>query len=33
MKVINNEKNFFTHHEIIDYIAEEIVLVITQVCK
>ena len=26
-------KENFTHHEIIDRIAEEIVFVITQVCK
>ena len=33
LKVINNERNILTHHEIIDRIAEQIVFVITQVCK
>ena len=31
LKVINNERKILTHHEIIDRIAEQIVLVITQV--
>ena len=33
LKVINNERKILTHHEIIDRIAEQSVLVITQVCK
>ena len=34
LKVINNErKKSLTHHEIIDRIAQQIVLVITQVWK
>ena len=33
LKVINNERKILTHHEIIDRIAEQIVFVITQVCK
>ena len=33
LKVINNERKILTHHEIIDLIAEQIVFVITQVCK
>ena len=32
LKVINNEGIFLTLHAIIDRIAEQIVLVITQVC-
>ena len=32
LKVINNERKKITHHEIIDRIAEQTVLVITQVC-
>ena len=33
LKVINNERNILTPHEIIDRVAEQIVSVITQVCK
>ena len=33
LKVINDERKILTHHEIVDRIAEKIVLVITQVCK
>ena len=33
LKVINNERKRLTYHEIIDDIAEQIVFVITQVCK
>ena len=33
LKVINNERKILTHNEIIDRIAEQIVLVITRVCK
>ena len=33
LKVINNERKILTRHEIIDRIAEQIVLVITRVCK
>ena len=33
LKVINNERKILTHHKIIDRIAEQIMLVITQVCK
>ena len=33
IKVINNERKILTRHEIIDRIAEHIVLVITRVCK
>ena len=33
VKVINNERKILTHHEITDHIAEQIVLVITQVWK
>ena len=33
LKLINNERKILTHHEIIDRIAEQIVLVITQLCK
>ena len=33
IKVINNERKILTSHEIIDRIAEHIVLVITRVCK
>ena len=32
-KIINNERKILTRHEIIDRIAEQIVLVITRVCK
>ena len=32
LKVINNESKTLTHHEIIDRIAEQTVLMITQVC-
>ena len=33
LKVINNERKILTRNEIIDRIAEQIVLVITRVCK
>ena len=33
LKVISNEGKILTHHKIIDRIAEEIVLLITQVCQ
>ena len=33
LKVINNEKNILTPHEIIDRIAEQIAVVITRVCN
>ena len=33
LKVINNERKMLTHHEIIDRIVEQIVLLITRVCK
>ena len=33
LKVIKNERKILTRHEIIDRIAEQIVLVITRVCK
>ena len=33
LKVINNERKLLPRHEIIDRIAEQIVLVITRVCK
>ena len=33
LKVINNERKRLTRQEIIDRIAEQIVLVITRVCK
>ena len=33
LKVINNERKISSCHEIIDCIAEQIVLVITRVCK
>ena len=33
LKVINNERKILTHHEIIDRIVEQIVLLITRVCK
>ena len=33
LKVINNERNILTRHEIIDRIAEQIVSVVTWVCK
>ena len=33
LKVINNERKILTRHEIIDSIAEQIVLEITRVCK
>ena len=33
LTVIKDEGKMLTHHEIIDRIAEQIVLVITQVCK
>ena len=33
LKIINNERKILPGHEIIDRIAEQIVLVITQVCK
>ena len=33
LKVINNERQKLTHHEIIDSIAEQTESVITQVCK
>ena len=33
LKVINKERKILTSHEIIDLIAEQIVLVITRVCK
>ena len=33
LKVINNERKVLTDHEIIDFIAEQIESVITQVCK
>ena len=33
LKVINNETKILDHHEIIDCIAQQIVLVIDQVCK
>ena len=33
LKVINNERKILTHHEIIDRIAEQIVSMITQLCK
>ena len=33
LKVINNERKILTRHEIIHRIAEQIVLVITRVCK
>ena len=32
-KVINNERKILTRNEIIDRIVEQIVLVITRVCK
>ena len=32
LKVINNESKISTHHEIIDRIAEQTVLMITRVC-
>ena len=33
VKVINNGRKILTLHEIIDHIAKQIMLVITQVCK
>ena len=33
LKIINKERNILTRHKIIDCIAEQIVLLITQVCK
>ena len=33
LKVKNNERKILTRHEIIDHIAEQIVLVITRVYK
>ena len=33
LKIINNERKILPRHEIIDRIAEQIVLVITRVCK
>ena len=33
LKIINNERKILTHHEIIDRVTGQIVLVITQVCK
>ena len=33
LKLINNGRRILTHHEIIDRIVEQIVLVTTQVCK
>ena len=33
LKVINNGRKILTHHEIIDRIAEQIVSMITQLCK
>ena len=33
LKVINNERKILTYHEIIDSTVEQIVLVITRVCK
>ena len=33
LKIINNERKLLPRHEIIDRIAEQIVLVITRVCK
>ena len=33
LKVINNERNILTHHEIIDRMVEQAKSVITQVCK
>ena len=33
LKVINNKRKILTHHKIIDRITQQIVLVITQVCK
>ena len=33
LKVINNERKILTRHQIIDPIAEQIVLVIIRVCK
>ena len=33
LKVINNERNILTDHEITDRIAEQIESVITQVCN
>ena len=33
LKVINDGRKILTPHEIVDRIAEQIVLVITQVCK
>ena len=33
LTLINNERRILTHHEIIDRIAEQIVLVTIQVCK
>ena len=33
LKLINNERKNLTRHEIIDPIAEQIVSMITQVCK
>ena len=33
LKVINNERKILNRHEIIDRIAEQIVLVIIRVCK
>ena len=33
LKVMNNDKKTLIHHGIIDHIAQQIVSVITQVCK
>ena len=33
LKVIDNKRKILTHHEIINCTAEQIVSVITQVCK
>ena len=33
LKIINNERKILTPHKIIDCIAEQILLVITRVCK
>ena len=33
LKVINDERKILIRHEMIDRIAEQIVLVITRVCK
>ena len=33
LKVINNEMKILTRHKIIDRIVEQVVLVITPVCK